>query len=98
MKIGNNKPPDGPESRKIKKSNEIPKAGPPVSGAGAGAAPSDSIIISKQGKEAAKLIEAAGKLPDVRTDKVNTIREAIGSGTYKVDSAQVAQKIIKEII
>ncbi len=96
MKINNNKPPDGPEPHNIKKPIETPRAGPPASGSGTG--PSDSIRISKQGKEAAQLIDAIGKLPDVRTDKVSEVKQAMESGNYKVDASKVAQKMISEIV
>ncbi len=97
MKINNNKPPEGPEKHNVKKPSEAPKAGATAGGAGAGG-PADSIRISKQGKEAVQLIDAIGKLPDVRTDRVNQVREAINSGNYKVDAGKVAQKMISEIV
>lgn len=97
VKINNNKPPDGPGPRNVKKPGETPKAEPVAGGAGTGG-PSDSIRISKQGKEAAQLVDAIGKLPEVRTDKVSEIKEAVNSGTYKVDASKVAEKIISEIV
>ncbi len=96
MKINNNKPPEGPEQHNIKKPSETSKAGAPAGGAASG--PADSIRISKQGKEAAQIVEAIGKLPDVRTDRVNEMKQAIDSGNYNVDAGKVAQKMISEIV
>ena len=97
MKINNNLPPDGHGPGNIKKPGEAPKAEQAAGGAGTGG-PSDSIRISKQGKEAAQIIDAIGKLPDIRTDKVDAIKEAVNTGVYKVDASKVARKMINEIV
>lgn len=99
MKINNSKPPEGAESRSIKKPAESPKVGPAAKSAGAaGPVRSDSIEISKQGKEAAHLIDAIGQLPEIRVDQVNSLKEAVSAGSYKVDASKVAEKIVSEIV
>ncbi len=37
------------------------------------------------------------KLPDVRLDKIQEIKEAIDSGNYKIDSSKIAGRILEEI-
>ena len=37
-------------------------------------------------------------IPDIRTDKVNALKDKIENGEYKIDEEQVADKIIKDHI
>ena len=37
------------------------------------------------------------KLPDVRLDKIEEIKEAIDSGNYEIDSSKIAGRILEEI-
>ena len=37
------------------------------------------------------------KLPDVRLDKIQEIKEEIDSGNYKIDSSKIAERILEEI-
>jgi len=46
------------------------------------AAPSDELQLS----DAAQLVEAAGRLPEVRQDRVDAIRAQIAAGTYETDA------------
>lgn len=48
-------------------------------------------------KEISDLKDAVRALPEVRLDKVAAIRKAIESGTYVVDAAKIAQRMIDEI-
>ncbi len=57
----------------------------------------DRIDISQKGKEVASIIASLNSLPDVREEKVQSIKEAINSGTYKVDAIKVAEKMLSEI-
>ncbi len=47
--------------------------------------------------EVAELVEAVRALPDVRRDKVASLRKAIESGTYVVDAREVAGRMLEEI-
>ena len=40
--------------------------------------------------------EIANAAPDVRKDKVEALKKAIASGTYHVDSAAIADKLVDE--
>lgn len=47
---------------------------------------------------AANLVNEAISLPDIRTEKVAQIQQAIQDGTYKVDSSKVAEKMIDNML
>ena len=37
------------------------------------------------------------KLPDVRLDKIEELKEVIDSGNYEIDSNKIAERILEEI-
>ena len=37
------------------------------------------------------------KLPDVRLDKIQEMKESIDSGNYEIDSSKIAGRILEEI-
>ncbi len=47
---------------------------------------------------AASLAHQAMSMPDVRMDKVAAIQQAIASGTYQVSPADVADKIVRQML
>lgn len=58
----------------------------------------DQITLSGGAEEMSRLTAAVNDLPDVRSEKVETIRNALESGTYSVRGEQVAEKLLKEVI
>lgn len=54
----------------------------------------DQVTISTQAQEALKLREVISGIPEVRTDRVNALREAIGKGTYDVPAKAIAAKML----
>lgn len=70
-------------------------AQPSSPAAPASAAPQDELEISDVGR----LLEQAQSLPEIRQDRVNSIREALANGTYdvngKLDSA--VERLLDEI-
>lgn len=61
---------------------------------------SDKIALSGEGKkltEQKKYIDIVKKTPDIRWDKVNSIKEKIKSGNYfeSIDMNELADKIIE---
>lgn len=48
-------------------------------------------------QEIRDLVDAVRALPDVRVGKVAALKMAIESGTYVVNAARVAQRMIDEI-
>ncbi len=62
-----------------------------------GSARADNPFPPGRALEIRDLVEAVRALPDVRHDKVAALKKAIESGTYVVNAAKVAQKMIDEI-
>jgi negative regulator of flagellin synthesis FlgM len=95
MKIHGNKPPENTEinlsARKISKPEKDTAAS-----AGTSKSLNDRVEISGAGKEAADLMSAINRLPDIRNDKVKAIKEAIESGKYHIDSIKIAGKMLEE--
>ena len=58
----------------------------------------DSVEISQAKTEITRAREVIREQPEVRTEKVETIKQEVDEGTYKVDGEKVAEKIIKENI
>ena len=51
--------------------------------------------LSTKRQEIQKLVEKTKAIPEIRTDKVEQIKEAIKSETYNVKGELVAKSIIK---
>jgi len=56
------------------------------------------VELSSQSQEMMKAKNRMTSIPDVRTEKINQLKDQIISGTYKVDGDQIALKMIKESI
>jgi len=54
----------------------------------------DEIILSSQSAEIRKIEELSKKIPDIRQEKVETIKEQIESKEYSITGALVAKSII----
>jgi negative regulator of flagellin synthesis FlgM len=57
--------------------------------------PSDSVEISDRSRELARARQAVDAAPDVRTDKVASIKKRIEDGTYSVSPQALASKILE---
>ena len=68
-----------------------------VSSAPAAAAPqaSDHVTLTDSARSLQKIEEAIAKAPVVDTAKVATIKQAVNSGTYQIDSGRVADKLMQ---
>ena len=51
-------------------------------------------MLSSHNHEVRRLTELAKALPDVRSEKINLIRNRIESGTYKIPPEAVAEGIL----
>lgn len=60
--------------------------------------PQDPTHISRQTQEQQAIQRAITQLPEIREDRINRLREAIQSGEYRVHSADLADKIIQDIL
>jgi flagellar biosynthesis anti-sigma factor FlgM len=56
----------------------------------------DKIQISTKNEVISNLIVKAKHAPQIRTEKVESIKEALKKGEYKIDSHEVAKKIVRE--
>jgi flagellar biosynthesis anti-sigma factor FlgM len=51
---------------------------------------------SGNGRETEELIAVINSLPDIRNGKIKRVRDAIRSGTYRIDSGKIAERILEE--
>lgn len=54
----------------------------------------DEVILSSQAQEVSQYLRTIKGMPEVRDDKVNELSAQIASGEYKVDSRELADRII----
>lgn len=57
----------------------------------------DNINLSQEARLMQKAAQVIGQTPEVREEKVATLKEAVDQGTYRVDSEKVANSIIADI-
>jgi len=58
----------------------------------------DVLSISGEAKDFQTVMKALKNVPDIRMDKVKEISEKYESGTYNVDSKDIADKVMKSLI
>ena len=58
----------------------------------------DSVTITARGEETNRAREAYRKLPDVRKELVDEVKNKIKSGEYDITSKEVADKIVHRMI
>lgn len=56
----------------------------------------DQVALSTQAKDFAAIKNMLKEVPEVRQDKVDSLKEQIDNGTYNVSSQEVAQKILAQ--
>ena len=59
---------------------------------------SDKIEISQAGRDYQFAMDAVGKLPEIRSEKVDAIKMDLQSGTYNVDKEKIARKIYESAV
>ena len=55
----------------------------------------DHVTLTDSARSMQKIEEAVAKTPVVNAAKVAAVKQAINSGTYKIDPAQIAGKLLK---
>lgn len=55
----------------------------------------DHVTLTDSARSLQKLSEAIARAPVVNSTKVAAIKQAVNSGTYKVDSARVADQLLQ---
>ena len=58
----------------------------------------EQIAISSKAKDIQKATEAVNTAPDIRTEKVERIKNEIAKGDYRVSSEDLAEKFLENII
>ena len=66
-----------------------------ASAAGATAQTGDHVTLTTSARSLQKLSEAIAQAPVVDSSKVASIKQALGSGSYSVDSSRIADKLLK---
>lgn len=61
-------------------------------------AESERISLSPESKDVERLKQAMAELPEVRSERVESLRGSINAGTYQVPLDQVAEKMVDEMI
>ena len=59
---------------------------------------SEQIAISSKAKDIQKATEVVAAAPDIRTEKVERIKNEIAQGEYRVSSEDLAEKVLENII
>ena len=77
---------------KVKKSNQ---AGETAAG---NVAANDSVSLSSGSRDVQKIKEILLETPDIRTEKVAELKARIESGEYQVDSRQLADKMLADLL
>lgn len=55
---------------------------------------SDTVSLSKESKDIQLAEESVAAEPDIRTEKVDPIKQKISEGTYEVNAEKVAENLI----
>ena len=55
----------------------------------------DHVTLTDSARSLQKIEEAVAKTPVVNADKVAAVKQAISSGTYKIDAGRIAGKMLK---
>ncbi len=81
----------------IKQSKENPSTAP-ASPKQAEAKVTDRVELSTGSLDVQKIKEVLTETPDIRTEKVQALKEQIEQGTYSVDSRKVADKMLISLL
>lgn len=54
----------------------------------------ENIEISQKGKDFSLAMEKLRALPDIREERVNSIKKQIEQGTYEIDSLKIARAML----
>jgi flagellar biosynthesis anti-sigma factor FlgM len=79
----------------IDKSETVSSTGSIEKGVKVKATQSSRIEFSDNAKILTEAIAEVKKSPDVRLDKIAQIKDSIASGSYKVDSVKIADRMLK---
>lgn len=58
----------------------------------------DTVQVSSRGRGISRIAEQVKENPEIRQDLVAKLKTAVDTGTYRVDSQDLATKMIKEML
>lgn len=58
----------------------------------------DVVLISNEAKDFQTVMKALKDTPDIRKEKVDTLKEKYEAGDYEVNETDIADKILKSIV
>lgn len=90
MKLTGVFPPIKTEKVQVKKSER--------SSASKAALPTDRVVLSAGSLDVQKARDVIAQTPEVRADKVQTLKEDIASGQYQVDPHRIADKMMSSLL
>ncbi len=88
-------PPQSSHARGKDKVQGTPNESPASSGVSAKVDGTDQVELSRQAKTLQELEAKLAGYPEVNQQKVQILRKALREGTYQVDPARLAAKIVK---
>jgi negative regulator of flagellin synthesis FlgM len=98
MKVTNNTPPQTQGSTAVEKTKSADKNAAAESKAGSVSSPraGSAVEISDQARLMQKAFEAARSAPTAAPERIAQLKKQIAEGTYHVDSAALANKLLDE--
>lgn len=58
----------------------------------------DKVEISSQSRDLQRIHEVLAQTPDIRSEKVATLKKAVAEGRYQVKAEDIAAKMVKQMI
>lgn len=104
MKVTSNAPPNPGLASELSTENTVGKAkatdklreSGQTSSVSSAASSGSQVEISDKARMLQKANEMVRQMPDIRADRVAELKKKIGDGSYKVDSASVADRLVDE--
>jgi len=76
-------------TKKTSKSNEVSSAG---------TVPTDKVQLSSGSKDVQKMKEILNQTPEMRMEMIESLKQEINAGTYKVDSREIADRMLDDLL
>jgi negative regulator of flagellin synthesis FlgM len=82
--------------QQYQKTEKVEDRAPEKAASASNLVPEEKVNLSTTAKDVQNLKNAISKLPDVREEKVQALKDRIEKGTYRVDADKVADKMVGE--
>jgi negative regulator of flagellin synthesis FlgM len=69
-----------------------------ISEEGSTSAKSSQVSLSEESKVAQKASETVRNTPEVRQERIQTLKKKIEAGEYQIDSDKVADKLLRQLL